>query len=145
MIDKFKILIDYEKNLMEHLVFFAEKQKEALVRYKISELELIASQIADISKKLRQAEEQRINLVMNWLRLSRRDASAMTLTSISEKLDPIDKDLILTYKNQMAELLSAFTSLNLVNRLLANKARNNVAEMLAFLTNGTNHVCNVKI
>lgn len=145
MLEKFKIFIDYEKNLMEHLVFLAEKQKEALIHFKISDLELIASQMAEVSKKIRQAEEQRINLLISWLGISRKEAVNITLTVLAEKVDDENKESVIEFKNHMAALLSKFTSLNIVNRLLANKARNSVAEMLAFLTNGSNHVCNVKI
>ncbi len=145
MIDKLKIFLEYEQNILENLVKLAEKQQRALILYNITELEQITSQQAELSKTLRQAEEQRINLLMTWLNLPRKDAIGLQMSKLEEMLEGTEKVMIGKFKTRFAGIVEKLTSLSILNRLLANRARNSVGELLAFLTNGTNHVCNVRI
>jgi len=145
MINKLKIFLEYEQEILVSLVQLAESQRNALIRYNISELELVTAQQAELSKKLRQAEEQRISLLMTWLNLQRKEALEMQMSKLAENLDGEDKRFIIIFKERFTLIVEKLSALSVLNRLLANRAKNNVGELLAFLTNGTNHVCNVKI
>ena len=145
MINKLKVFLEYEQGVVEGLVQLAERQRKALIHYNLSELEQVTSQQAELSKQLRQAEEQRIALLMTWLNIQRKDALDMQMSKLADLLIGEEKNFIISFKERFTIIVEKLTALSVLNRLLANRAKNNVGELLAFLTNGSNHVCNVKI
>ncbi|MDQ1265277.1 MAG: Flagellar export chaperone FlgN, partial [Bacteroidota bacterium] len=93
----------------------------------------------------RQAEEQRINMITNWLKISRREAAELRLSYLERIIDRHNAGLIENIKNEMKAMFKSLKEINTTNRVLANRARRTVSHILSSFTNGRNQVCNVKI
>lgn len=137
--------LNYESHLLNELVLLAEEQQKALIKYNILELESIANKQAQISKSLREAEDERMKILMLKFRLTKKQAAEITLTEIMRMIDEGDNNAFFELKKQMKDSSERLNLLNTINRVLSNKALSNIQQMLSLFTNGTNHVCNVKI
>ena len=142
------VLINYlraEKYLLEQLVALSDKQKDALVKYDISGLESITLKQWELSKEIKQVEEQRITLVSSWLGIKKTDAMRLKLSDVINIMKEDDNSILTILKNEFKALLSKLQTNQSLNRVLASRARNSLGELLHIMTNGSNHVCNVKI
>lgn len=145
MLPKLLTYMKYEEQLLAELIQLAEKQQYALSHYQISMLTEITKYQEEISKNLRIAEEQRINLLQSWFGLPRRAAAQLTLSKIEEKLDSEDLAELKALKSKLRNLSNKLKEINLTNRVLTNRAKKSTEEFLNILTNGTNYVYNVKV
>ena len=137
--------LKYEQQLLEELVRLSVQQQKALIKFDATLLEEIAAYQDEVAKSLKQAEEQRINMLMSWLSLNRRQASSLTLSALSKNFKGTELEDIKDLRKQMKILVDKLHSTNSLNRVLANRASNNIKEMIVHFTNGTNQLCNVKI
>jgi predicted nucleotide-binding protein (sugar kinase/HSP70/actin superfamily) len=135
----------HEKDILNELVGLAEKQQRALVEYDINALNEIVSYQDALSKNLRETEEKRIRLLMNWLQISRSEAMKIRLSAIEKSLKSAEQENIKELRMQLNDLMARFKNFNTTNRVLANKGKNGTAQMLAMFKNGNNSVCNVRI
>ena len=143
-----EVLISYlnaEKKLLEQLVILSDKQKEALVKYDISGLESITLKQWEVSREIKQVEEQRITLVASWLGIKKTDAMRMKLSEVINILKDEESSILTTLKNEFKNLFARLQVNMSLNRVLSNRARNSLSELMHIMTNGSNHVCNVKI
>jgi flagellar biosynthesis/type III secretory pathway chaperone len=137
--------LQYEYQLLQEMIRLAERQQVALVKYQISELSEIISFQEALIKSIRDAEKIRIAYLMEWLGISAKEATEMQLSAIIKRID--DEEIINELKNIRSELrksIERLYNLNATNRLLTNRARLNVKEMLGFITGGK-AVCNVEV
>ena len=137
--------LKYEKQLLKELLTLAQKQQGALIKFNSNELDRVTNYQLEVSKSLKQAEEKRIKMLMSMFGMSRVEATNLSLTSIIERLGKEDMSEFEKMKGDMKVLVNNLQHFNTINRVLANRARNSVREILAVLTNGVNHVCNVKV
>ncbi len=137
--------LKYEKQLLKEMIVLAQKQQSALIKFNTNELDRITSYQSEVSKSLKQAEEKRIKMLMAMFGVSRVEATNMRLSAIIEKMNKEDVLELETMKGEMNSLIGNLQHFNTLNRVLANRARNSVREILTILTNGTNNVCNVKV
>lgn len=137
--------LKHEQLLLRELVSLAEKQQKALVKFDIRELEDITLYQAEVSKNLRQAEEQRISMLTAALKISRKDAANIALSSLEKYYQAEDLTEIRKLRLELRALTQRLQTLNTMNRVLANRARNSVGEILSLFMRGTNHLCNVKV
>lgn len=137
--------LKYEKQLLEELVRLSAQQRTALIKFDVTLLEEIASYQEEVAKSLKQAEEQRINMLMSWLSLTRKQACAIKLSALSKNFSGTDLKDITELRKTMKVLTEKLHATNSLNRVLANRASNNIKEMIIHFTNGTNQLCNVKI
>ena len=137
--------LKYEKQLLKEMVILAQKQQSALIKFNTNELDRITSYQFEVSKNLKQAEEKRIKMLMTMFGISRAEASKMKLSNIIEKMNKQEVLEFETMKGEMSTLIGSLQQFNTLNRVLANRARNSVREILTILTNGTNNVCNVTV
>lgn len=135
----------HEKDILNELVGLAEKQQRALVEYDINALNEIVSYQDALSKNLKETEEKRIRLLMNWLQISRSEAMKIRLSAIEKSLKSAEQQNIKELRMQLNDLMVRFKNYNTSNRVLANKGKNSTAQMLAMFKNGNNSVCNVRI
>jgi len=143
-----EVLINYlkaEKFLLEQLVALSDKQKEALVKYDISGLESITLKQWELTKEIKQVEEQRITLVSSWLGIKKSDAMRLKLSDVINIMKEDEDSILNKLKIEFKNLLSKLHVNQSLNRVLASRARNSLSELLHIMTNGSNHVCNVKI
>jgi flagellar biosynthesis/type III secretory pathway chaperone len=137
--------LKYEKQLLKELVTLAEKQQGALIKFNTNELDRITNYQFEVSKSLKQAEEKRIKMLMAMFGVTRMEATNLSLSAVIEKLERDDVTEFEKMKKEMKMLVGNLQHFNTINRVLANRARNSVREILSILTNGVNHVCNVKV
>jgi hypothetical protein len=137
--------LQYEHQLLQEMIRLAERQQVALVKYHISELSEITSFQEALIKSIREAEEKRIIYLMEWLGIGMKDASMLQLSAIAEKIQ--DETICEEIKNMRIELrksIEKLYNLNAINRLLTNRAKANVKDMMTFVTGGKS-VCNVEV
>lgn len=137
--------LKYEQQLLEELVRLSEQQQKALIKYDTTMLSEITAYQDEVAKSLRSAEEQRIKMLMAWLSVSRKQATDMTLSSLSELYKGDEYSEISEIKENLQQLVAKLTTNNSLNRVLANRAARSVRDMIIYFTNGTNQLCNVKI
>lgn len=143
-----EILLKYlseEKELMEQLVEMTTLQKNALVKYDIAGLENITMRQWEISKEMRQVEDQRLTLISSWLGIKKADAIKLKLSDIMLLMKEENTSEFGRIKSDIRNLLQVLQGNFSLNRVLANRARNSIGELLHNMSNGDNHVCNVKI
>jgi flagellar biosynthesis/type III secretory pathway chaperone len=137
--------LKHEQNLLKELLTLADKQQKALIKFNTKELESITAYQVEVSTGLKDAEEHRITMLMNLFGIARKDAVNLTLSSLERYYQGEDLDEIRQLRLELRALTSKLQSINTMNRVLANRARNSVGELLSVFTNGTNRICNVKI
>jgi flagellar biosynthesis/type III secretory pathway chaperone len=137
--------LKFEEQLLSELVRLAERQQKALVKYNVKELEEIASFQNEILKNIRNAEEQRVLLLATWLNISKYNASKLTLSLVIKYCKKSESKELEIMQNIFEQLYNRLQTINLINKVLINRAKNGIREMLEFLTNGTQNVCNVRI
>ena len=145
MTDKIFAYLKHEEQLLGQLIELAERHQQALVKLDTAEIEHIASQQEQISKNLREIEQQRLKYFMNSFRVTHKEALAMSLTELEKYVQPEIVSELRKWKDRLNGLLKKLLYINGLNRILANRARNSVRELISLFTNGSVHVCNVKI
>lgn len=137
--------LKHEQQLLKELVSLAEKQQKALIKYDTSLLDEIASYQTVVVKSLRQAEDHRINLLMSWLGISRIEASSLKLSALEKYFKNEELKELKAFRSDLKKLMTQLQSLNSLNRVLTNRARNSVKDILTHFTNSNNFVCNVRV
>jgi len=137
--------LKYEEQLLSELLNLAEQQQNALIKMKFDELNLITGLQNEVSSNLRKAEDTRLTILANWLKISKSKANVLKLSDLARlcsKEEYIELDKL---KVDMSNLMARLYEINTTNRILTNRARHSFNEMIQILTNGTNNVCNVKV
>jgi hypothetical protein len=145
MIDKLMIYLRYEEQILQDVVDLAKEQQRALVTMNLSQLEDISQRQEELLSNLKRAEDARINFMVEWLKITRTSASKMTMTQIMNFSDKQNYSVLSLMQESMNTLTNQLVSLNLTNRILSNRAKHSVGELIGILTNGTNNVCNVRV
>jgi len=137
--------LQFEQQLLQEMLRLADKQQSALVNYHISELSEITSYQEAIIKNIRQAEEKRISLLMQWLGVSRKEAATLKLSNLEEKIENEEVCAeIKKMRKTLRGMIDQLHNLNSTNRLLTNRARTNIKDMMEYITGGRT-VCNVEV
>jgi hypothetical protein len=137
--------LQYEYQLLQEMIRLAERQQVALVKYHISELSEITSFQEALIKSIRDAENKRISYLMEWMGIGMKEATELQLSAIIERIK--DDSICSEIKNIRSELrksIERLYNLNATNRLLTNRARTNVKDIIGYITGGKN-VCNVEV
>ncbi len=137
--------LKHEQMLLSEMVDLAQRLQKALVKLDMVNLEDITTYQAALAKGLREAEEQRINLLTAWLKISKAEAASLKLTSLESRLNKDEINEVRTIRKNLRDLVNKLQQTNTTNRLLANRGRASVREILSIFSNGNNVVCNVKI
>ncbi len=145
MLAKLYNFLQFEQQLLQEMIRLAERQQIALVKFNIVELEEITSYQEELAKGLRGAEEQRISYLMAWFGVSRKEAMSIRLSRFEENLALDELKEIRSIKRKMSKLVNNLQELNLTNRVLANRAKSSISNMMNIISNGRSHVCNVTI
>lgn len=145
MLSKLFTYLKYEQHLLGELLSISEKQQKALIHFDTTMIQELASYQEEVARSLRETEEQRIKLLMTWLKLSRKEANELKLSSLERALFADEKIEMHNLRIELKKLIDKVQNFNSMNRILANRARTSVQELIKILTNGTNHVCNVRV
>lgn len=137
--------LKYEQQILEELVSLAQQQQKALVKFDVSLLEETTSYQEQLLKTLKEAEEQRINFLTSLLKISKKEALNIKLSALEKYFDNDELKELRKLKKEMNILTIKLQNFNTMNRVLANRAKNNVASILNILNNNGSSICNVKI
>ncbi|MCX6146686.1 MAG: flagellar protein FlgN [Candidatus Kapabacteria bacterium] len=145
MLAKLHSFLKFEKDLIDKLTKLAEEQRDALVKFDMIKVEQLAIYQDDLVKKIREAEEKRIKLLMNWMGISRMEAVNLKLSSIERRLEGAQMLEIKRLRIALKKLVSNLQNLNNTNRVLANRAKSSIQNMMMMFVGGGHQMFNVKI
>jgi len=145
MLSKLTVLLKQEQEMLSSLVQLAELQQEALINFKLDEIETLAKQQDFLANNLKKYEDNRIKLLMNWFGISRIDATNLRLSLIEQKVSGEDMKTIKRLRIAMKRLNDRLIEVNNINRTLSNRARNSVRNMMEMISNSPMRLCNVKV
>jgi hypothetical protein len=145
MIERLMVYLRYEEQLLQDLVSIAKEQQRALVTMNFGDLDDISQRQEDMLSNVKRAEEARIKFMMEWLNITKTSASKITMTQILNFSDSNNFSVLQLMQESMNSLTNQLVNLNLANRVLSNRAKHSVTELISILTNGTNNVCNVRV
>lgn len=145
MMAKLLTYLKFEEQLLDEMIKNSESQQKALVKYDITALDSIVNYQQELARQMREAEEQRIRLMMTLMGISRADATKLKLSSLEESFMPEEISEFRELKKNLSGKINALQMINSTNRLLSNRARNNINNIITVFTKGSNHVCNVRV
>ncbi len=145
MLNKLLTYLKYEEQLLEELNNLAEKQQFALVKFQMEELEKIVKYQEEVANNLKLAEEQRMNILMSYFRISRKEAMELSLTNIEVNFSIEERAELAKVKKRLRRLITDLADKNLANKVLTNRARNSIREIINVFTNGSNNVYSVRV
>ena len=141
---KLIMYLNYEKDLLAHLLILSEKQQKTLIKSERRLLETITKQQEETAQKLRKAEENRLNLLMNLYNCTRIQARQIRLSEVEKSFEGEEKEKVAELRTTLNEQMEKLSQINMTNRVLANRARINLGEILGAFVSGNNNVCNEK-
>lgn len=141
--NKLSEILEKEYQLIKEMLETAELQQEALKQYDIISIERTTLKLNELSREMKQFEEERINFLIKELRLSRREALTAKLTELAKKIEIAHS--ILQKREEITQIIEKLANISSLNRLLINRALMSINEILSTLSNPQNSVCNVRI
>jgi len=144
MLSKLIQYMEYEKILLNQLVKYAELQQESLRAFDVKSIEQYSEFQDKVSVKLKLAEKERIDMIMSWMGLTKTEAMSLKLSTIESKLKGNNFKIVSNLRTKLSELTEKLNSLNNNNRILINRTKNSVQNMMDIFTNGRN-IFNVKV
>jgi hypothetical protein len=145
MIDKLMIYLRYEERLLEDLVKLAKIQQSTLIKMQLADLEEISLQQEEMLTNLKNAEEARIKFLMEWLNITKSSATKITMSQIINYSETNNYSVLLLMQESMNSLTNQLVNINIANKILTNRAKNSVNDLIGIFTNGTNNVYNIRV
>lgn len=145
MIDKLIDCLEQEKKLLYKLLELSKSQQNSLIKYDINQLNEITPNQEFLQKKLKEFEEYRIKLLMNWLNISSNDAMSLKLSTLEKKLDKENMQKLRPLRLELQKLVLDLQGYNLNNRVLVNKAKQSVQGIMMMFTRNGNQIINQKV
>lgn len=146
MLKDLKRYLMHEEQLVNKLVDLAQQQQKALVNFDIDSLYDITKFQQDISLSFKHVENNRIELLMKWYNISRNQAKNLSLSQLQRTFKDEDFSEIKNIRKKLKDSLISLNNLNSTNRVLSNRAKNSINEMMKSLSKrGETQVCNVKV
>ncbi len=145
MINNFLDLLTREEKILTDLVLITEYQNRALVEYKTSNIPDIISKQDNLLGQLSKIENERISLFMELFKISRTEAVNLKLSMIENKLKGENKTKVGLLRTSIAKLNNKLIQLNNENRILANRGKQSINNIIRSLNQNNNAVFNVKI
>jgi len=145
MFTKFLTFLKYEEQLLGEILRLSERQQNAIIKHNIKELEEINSYQNELNKNLFKAEQERMQILANWLNINSYNVKEIKLTDLKKFISKEEYKELVKVQNNFKQLTDKIYNLNNTNKILINKAKQSIKEMIEFLTNGTQNVCNYKV
>jgi hypothetical protein len=143
--EKFIECLSVEKDVIEKLVKLAKTQQQCLIKFDISQLNEITPNQDYLQKQLKSYEEYRVKLLMKWLEINSNDALSLKLTTLEKKLNKKDMALLRPIRIELQKLVLELQNLTNTNRVLVNRAKNSVQNIMNLFTRNGNQIVNKKI
>lgn len=146
MDEKFVEFLKREKELTEKLLMLSNRLREALMSQRQDMIEKISQDQHIITSKLKEMEERRLRYVVSKLSISRVEASQLKLSDIEKNTEGENKIELRRLRIAMKKIVAELQEVNKTNRLLSNRARNSVSNIITALSNRNGRkVCDVKV
>ncbi len=138
--------LKHEYQLIAKLIDLAKRQQQALVNFDVDSLYDITKFQNDIATSFKRVENQRIEMLMNWFGISRSQAMNLRISQLQNAFSDYDFSEMKSLRKSMSKLLIELNSINATNRVLSNRAKHSVNEMMQSLSQkGDVQVCNVRV
>lgn len=146
MDEKFVDFLKREKELSEKLLMLSGRLREALMSQRQDLVEKISQDQHIITAKLKEMEERRLRYMVSKLSISRVEASQMRLSEIEKTVEGENKIELRRIRIAMKKIVSELQEVNTTNRLLSNRAKNSVSNIITALNSRNGRkVCDVKV
>ncbi len=145
MIKQFLDILEREEIILSQLVLVTEYQNRALIEYKTSNVPDIISKQDLLLSQLSKIENERINLFMNIFKITRSEAVNLKLSMIENKLKGDNALAVKHLRTTIAKLNNKLIQLNNENKILANRGKQSINNIIRTLNQNNNAVFNVKI
>lgn len=145
MFSKFITFLKFEEQLLSELVRLSQRQQLAIVRNDIREIQEINSYQVELNKNLLKAEDDRFLILTNWLKINKSDSRKIKLSDLKKYINKDEAKELQRIQKSFEVLIQQLHTLNNTNRMLINRARISIKEMIDYITNGTQNVCNFKV
>lgn len=146
MDEKFVDFLKREKELSEKLLMLSGRLREALMSQRQDLVEKISQDQHIITAKLKEMEERRLRYMVSKLSISRVEASQMRLSEIEKTVEGENKIELRRIRIAMKKIVSELQDVNTTNRLLSNRAKNSVSNIITALNSRNGRkVCDVKV
>lgn len=145
MIKQFLDILEREEVILSQLVLVTEYQNRALIEYKTSNVPDIISKQDLLLSQLSKIENERINLFMNIFKITRSEAVNLKLSMIENKLKGDNALAVKHLRTTIAKLNNKLIQLNNENKILANRGKQSINNIIRTLNQNNNAVFNVKI
>lgn len=145
MVNKFLDILTREEKVLSDLVLITEYQNRALVEYKTSNIPEIITKQDNLLGQLSKMEQERIDLFMELFKISRKEAVNLKLSMIENKMKGDNKEKVKALRTSIAKLNNKLIQLNNENRILANRGKQSINNIIRTLNQNNNAVFNVKI
>lgn len=137
--------LKHEQQLLEEMVTLAEKQQRALINFDTKILQEIVSYQEVVAASLKKAEDSRVKMLMSWLSISAQDARKLKLSALEEHFKNEELKELKKLRLRLKSLMNELNSLNSLNRVLNNRAKHSINNMMSHFALGRNFLCNVKV
>lgn len=145
MLNEFLELLRKEAQVLSDLVSITEKQNTALIEYKTSSIPEIVNNQDILLSQLSKLENERIKMFMDNFNISRADAVRLKLSYIESKLKNDKAEIVRKHRVSIARLNARLIKLNNENKILANRGKQSINNIIRTLNQNNNAVFNVKI
>lgn len=145
MINRILDILTREEKILTDLVLITEYQNRALVEYKTSNIPEIIFKQDNLLGQLSKIEQERIELFIEIFKISRVEAVNLKLSMIENKLKGDSKTKVNSLRTSIAKLNNKLIQLNNENRILANRGKQSINNIIRTLNQNNNAVFNVKI
>jgi flagellar biosynthesis/type III secretory pathway chaperone len=145
MINRILDILTREEKILTDLVLMTEYQNRALVEYKTSNIPEIIFKQDYLLGQLSKIEQERIELFIEIFKISRVEAVNLKLSMIENKLKGDSKVKVHSLRTSISKLNNKLIQLNNENRILANRGKQSINNIIRTLNQNNNAVFNVKI
>lgn len=145
MFSEFVKILNKEVTLLESILYYSERQYNFLKDYNVNQIQQNSQ---DLNKKLielNKLEEDRIDLLEKWFRISRKEALTLKLSTLEKKLQGEPLNVIKKLRANLNELNAKIHFYNRNSTILTNRAKYSLNNILRLLSNSHNTVFNVKV
>lgn len=145
MLKEFLELLQREESLLKDIVSVTEAQNLALLEYRTSSIPDIVNKQDALLSHLTKLENERIKMFMENFKISRNEAVNLKLSVIEAKLKGEKADIVKRYRVSISRLNSRMIKLNNENRILANRGKQSINNIIRTLNQNNNAVFNVRV
>lgn len=139
-------LLEYLKDeavLLDEVIELSTKQQKALVAFELKNLSKHTALLEKAVKKLNDATLNRIEFVAESLNIEIHEARRLKLSEYENFFELGEKGK--SIRAHFKEKTDLMSSINAVNRMLANRASHSVQDLIGIMMNGERKVCNVRV